>query len=211
MAHVHAFKHQTVPHELSQRDEAIAVLVEMERLAERRLIEACGEFQDIAHEMEWRLLDWVRLTEEHKKLTTQIALTGRASPRFNLGARKVQGVRKDKWADVERKLAERRERNSAALEETRDTIHSRNDEGEVLRQEIFALEEKIQRIGHALRRLSRPPAIIVREGDAAAAIARLSVETHMETDLPDVATLIAAVRQFSEELAAAEKIGLADT
>lgn len=200
---------------LPAKEEAIAVLMEMERLAEQRLIEASNEFQDIAHEMEWRLLDWTRLCDERLKLEKQLDRAQCATPRFNLRARILDDPtaseqtdkseasgeetspqkrqRKDNWAKMVALLCERLERNIVASEETLEAITSRNEEGDLLQKEIFELQEKIRRIGQNLRRMEKPHAIIVREGDAAEALARLGAAMGGRSeDLPDPATLITA-------------------
>ncbi len=173
----------------------MAVLVEMERRAEQRLIEASGEFQDIAHEMEWRLLDWQRLSDERHKLERQLELIGRATPRFNLRARKHpdrEGPRKENWVRLTHLLQNRLARNAEALEETLAVILSRNEEGLSLQNEIFALQDKVRRIGKSLQRLHRPAAILVQEADAAAALARLCLDAGIAPDLPNPAVLVSA-------------------
>lgn len=181
---------------ISAQDEALAVLIEMERRAEQRLIEAGGEFQDIAHEMEWRLLDWQRLSDERRKLEHQLDLIARATPRFNLRARRVTASqasgRKDNWSRMVRLLQTRIARNAVALEDALGVILSRNEEGRILQDEIFALQDRIRRISLSLRRLHGPSTLVVREGDAAAALARLSLDAGRIPDLPNPATLITA-------------------
>lgn len=203
---------------LSAKEEALAVLMEMERLAEQRLIEASSEFQDIAHEMEWRLHDWMRLTDERKKLEVQLERAQCATPRFNLRARALDHgegeaakPRKDKWAKMVAVLCARLERNVAASEETLEAITARNEEGEALQREIFALQEKIQRIGRNLRQMQKSSALVVREGDAAAALARLDVLfSGGRGDVPDPATLISAACAVGRGIVAMENRGAGD-
>ena len=199
MMNAPTLKHTPDASSLPAKEEAIAVLIEMERLAEQRLIEASYEFQDIAHEMEWRLLDWTRLCDERVKLEKQLERAERATPRFNLRARDLRNKdehtsgRKDKWSTMVALLCERLERNVAASEETLDAITSRNDEGEILQREIFELQEKIKRISQNLRPMEKPPAFVVCEGDAVEAFTRMSASLgNAAEDLPDPATLISA-------------------
>jgi hypothetical protein len=169
--------------ETLSRDEATAVLLELEFQAEERLVEACSAFEDIALEMEWRLREWLGLCAERELLERQVR-EGMIRAKFNLLAR-----------------------NTVRIEEMHDSILSRNEEGNFLLGEIFLLDKKLTRLGRSLSRLNRPPLCLVREKDAAEALARLSLRLEAQPDLPDVATLIAAAQSFSRKLAEAEGRG----
>lgn len=203
-------KHNTLRHTKnlktpSAKEEALAVLSEMERQAEQRLIDAGQEFQDIAYEMEWRLRDWSRLTDESRKLEQQLLLSGRATPRFNLRARTIrtqpQALRKDKWSKMQALLQDRLDCNHRAREETLAAIMSGNEEGQLLQREIFSLQDKVKRIGRILSKHHRAAQSIINESDAAAALAQLNVVFMQQEDLPDPSTLIAAACVIGEETA----------
>ncbi len=205
-------KHNTLRHirnskTPSAKEEALAVLSEMERQAEQRLIDAGQEFQDIAYEMEWRLRDWARLTDESRKIEQQLSLSARATPRFNLRARtlktqtQLQTLRKDKWSKMQALLQNRLDRNHHAREETLAAIMSGNEEGQLLQKEIFSLQDKVKRIGRILAQHHRVAQSVINENDAAAALAQLNVVFMQQEDLPDPSILIAAACVVGEETA----------
>ncbi len=142
--------------------------------------------------MEWRLSGLMKLLSEQKKLEKQTLRLQRLSPHFNLHAK---GARSKRWLLVTKLIGQRFEQNVESCVQTMQEIQTRNEEGNTLLDEIFALDKKRERLEKGLRRAHRPVATIVREGEAAAALARLSVQWRSlghSFDVPDLSILVQA-------------------
>lgn len=180
-------------------DEAAAVLAELQRQAEQRLLDACREFQDIAFEMEWRLSDWQALIEQRAALVQAAAKAGALPARFNVVAKKRRSKtpRSTAW----QRLARRYQRSISDVErqitECAAAIMTRNEEGRYLEQEITLLQDRADRISSVLGEGSQRRVRVVRgEEETAAALARLALELSFEPDVADLDVLIGAFQAF---------------
>lgn len=180
-------------------DEASAVLGELQRQAEQRLIDACREFQDIAFEMEWRLSEWLALVDRRDNLFKQAARIGALPARFNTVARKRKGKtpRRAAWARLARRYGSQLDALERQIADGAAAIMTRNEEGRYLEQEIVLLQERVDRIAGTLARGSGRKARIARsEDETMAALARLALELSLEPDIADLDVLLGAFEAF---------------
>lgn len=180
-------------------DEAAAVLSELQRQAEHRLLDASLEFQDIAFEMEWRMTDWQAMIDQRDALLTQGGRIMAPISKFNVAARKRTGKVPQQAAWY--RLARSRRRKLEALEmriaECAAAIMTRNEEGRYLEQEIELLQGRVTRISSVLNEGTQRRARVVRnENETAEALARLALELSLEPDVADLDVLISAFQAF---------------
>lgn len=179
-------------------DEAAAVLREMQRQAEARMLDASQEFQDIAFEMEWRIASWQQLVDERRALFEKAAKAQRLNTRFNVSARKRRGRTPQAGAFV--RLARGQQRKLAVLEakiaECAAAIVTRNEEGSYLEHEIVHLQQRVERISRTLANHRSGHVRLASSEDTAAALARLALELSVEPDVADLDILIGAFEAF---------------
>ncbi len=180
-------------------DEAAAVLGELQRQAEQRLLDACREFQDIAFEMEWRVSDWQLLIERRDNLIEEAYKLGALPARFNVAARKREGKvpRTAAWQRLARVHRRKLDNIEAMVTEAAAAIMTRNEEGRYLEQEIVLLQARVARISRVLGEGSQRHIRVARnEDETAEALARLALELSVEPDVADLDVLIAAYQAF---------------
>lgn len=202
VAAVPAVRHRDIQPPHLGTHEAVAVLHELKHRAERRLLDACQEFQDIAFEMEWRLRDWQALSEQRRWLEKDLARTKSVKARFNVDARKRTGKtpRAAAWQRHQKMLQRKLQQLEKQLLVASQTIAARNHEGGELEQEIVVLQLRRERIAKGLKQVQRPRAVS-RDNDAiAAAMARLIIELSTEPDVGDLANLLIAARVVDDRL-----------
>jgi hypothetical protein len=181
--------------------EAADVLFELQYQAERRLIEACQEFQDIAFEMEWRLPQWQALLDQRRWLQRDIDRSTSLQSRFNVSSRLRTGKtpQDSAWARHQRaqraKLLRHEEKVAAAVA----AIVTRNAEGAALEQEITQLQQRCERIEQSLKGLRRPHKVRSRE-EKAAEMARMGFELADEPDIGDIGNLLIASELIDRRL-----------
>lgn len=180
-------------------DEAAAVLGELQRQAEQRLLDACTEFQDIAFEMEWRVSDWNLMVEKRDALIEEGYKLGALPGQFNVAARKRAGKvpRSAAWQRLARAYRRKLDNVEALVAEAAAAIMTRNEEGRYLEQEIELLQGRVARISRVLGQKSQRGVRVVRsDDDTAAALARLALELSVEPDVADLDVLISAYQAF---------------
>lgn len=175
-------------------DEAVAVLRELLRQAEARLLDAGSEFQDIAFEMEWRITSWHQLVEQRRELLEKAAHISSLPTRFNANARKRRGKmpRDLAWVRLTRGQQKKLAIFAERIAGCEAAIHVRNEEGRYLEHEIAHLQQRIERIGETLKHSHYSPVRVVSGEDTAAALARLALELSVEPDVADLDVLIGA-------------------
>lgn len=180
------------------RDEAVDVLHEMHRLAEERLVEACASFQDIAFEMEWRLVEWNRLQREQKQVEKLLSQKRRTSLQFNNRSHPRGSEVRNRTAAWQRQVAtlvRRQRQHKDKMTRLADTIRARNTEGVELFNEIELLQARALRIEQALKHMKRQSA---NRNDEA--FARLAVELSLVPDIADPDVLVAAANMVQTRL-----------
>lgn len=185
-----------------QPAEAVAVLAEIKRQAEQRLLDACQEFQDIAHEMEWRLRQWDGLRRQRDELAQTLRERMGAHLRFNAQSKKrVAKAPSDRgWRRLGRALQLRLERLEAEISENTAAIMTRNEEGRYLEEEIIHLQQRVERIALGLKGHRRTARVVRTVGETAEALARLSVELSIEPDVADIDVLLSALGEVDARL-----------
>jgi len=204
MTKLHAVTHLKINHISSglRPDEAAAVLSELQRQAEHRLLDASREFQDIAFEMEWRMSDWQALTDARDALLTKGERIGAPISKFNVAARKRAGKapRQSAWQRLAKKQRAKLEEIEGRIAECAAAIMTRNEEGRYLEQEILQLQGRVDRISSVLAEGTQRRARVVRnEEETAEALARLALELTLEPDVADLDVLISAFQAFESK------------
>lgn len=180
------------------RDEAVDVLREMHRLAEERLVDACSSFQDIAFEMEWRLVEWNRLQREQKQVEKLLSQKRRTSLQFNSRSHPRGSEVRNRTAAWQRQVAtlvRRQRQHQEKMTRLADTIRARNSEGIELFNEIELLQGRALRIEQALKHMKRSTSNKNEE-----AFARLAVELSVVPDIADPDVLVAAAGMVQTRL-----------
>lgn len=181
--------------ERAARDEAEAVLTELHRLAEERLVDACTSFQDIAFEMEWRLTEWDRLVKEAATVKKLLAQKRRTSLQFNQTAQPRGSEVRNRTAAWQRQVAilvRRQRQHQEKMMQLADTIHARNDEGQALLKEIEGLSARVSRLERGLKRRSN------RKVDDV--MARMAAELSLVPDIADPQALVVAAEMVEKRL-----------
>ena len=199
---------QALRSESAQRlspEEAAAVLLEMRRQAEQRMLDACQEFQDITFEMEWRLQEWQNLIERRKKLLRAQKKSEGVELRFNANAKKRTSKLPGEKAF--QRYGAHVSRQQIELENLIATasaaILTRNEEGGYLEKEILMLQSKTDRITDCLRQLHHPKAQVAHNiEERIGALARLAYEHDTSTapDIGDFESLLHAVEEVESRL-----------
>jgi hypothetical protein len=183
------------------REQAIAVLQELQHQAERRLLDACQEFQDIALEMQWRLDDWQALLDQRRWLERDANRAGSLRSRFNVSSRLRTGKtpQDPAWARHQRSLRAKLLRHEEKVAAAAAAIVLRNEEGSALEQEIFELQQRCNRIAKSLRGLRRPRGLETAH-EKAAGMARMAFELADEPDIGDIGNLLIASELIDRRL-----------
>lgn len=178
-------------------NEAKAALCELDRLTRERLVEACSAFQDIAFEMEWRLIEWGRLQREKDTIAKLLKTKRMASHAFNAKATAKGSstrTRLASWQQAVRALQKKQHAHNKKLIALALDIEARNQEGNELLQEISVLEARCQRLEYTQKKLKRGKAM------TADGVYRLAVELSCTPDIADPMVLIAAADTVARRL-----------
>ena len=179
------------------RNEAVAVLREMHRHAEERLVEACAAFQDIAAEMEWRLTEWNRLVSENAQAQKLLTQKRRASLQFNQQAYPHGSDVRNRtalWQKQVALLVRRQRQQQKKIMRLADVIRARNNEGSELLHEIETLQAQAGRLDRCLTRGKKS------RRSTAEASARLAVELSVLPDIADPQILVEAADMVQSRL-----------
>ncbi len=179
------------------RNEAVAVLREMHRHAEERLVEACAAFQDIAAEMEWRLTEWNRLVSENAQVQKLLTQKRRASLQFNQQAYPHGSDVRNRTAIWQKQVAllvRRQRQQQKKMMRLADVIRARNNEGSELLREIETLQAQAGRLDRCLTRGKKS------RRSTAEASARLAVELSVLPDIADPQILVEAADMVQTRL-----------
>lgn len=202
MRQLHALPSKSLNHVSTglRADEAEAVLTELKRQAEQRMLDACREFQDIAFEMEWRLADWQSLQEQRTRLIKEADKIGALPSRFNVSSRKRTGKvpRDAAWQRLARAYRRKLENVEKKLTESAAAIMTRNEEGSYLEQEISLLQQRAERITRVLGAGKKRVRVVRGADDASEALARLALELSLEPDVADLDVLINAYQAIEQ-------------